>query len=306
MAIDAHRIPVPGGWTGQGPPLRRVDGLEGRTFLICVGAMKAATSWLFSQFRAMPDVAVSPLKEVHFFDAKFGGGGAAADPEALAMHRLAFHMGQPGDPAENLRTRPAFRASVDRLRMIYDDSAYFEHFASLVRPRTRVLADITPAYACIGAEGFRFMRHACEVQQVVPRLLFILRDPVERLWSHLRFLPQLNRGVDPCRDWPELLRDPAVLARSDYSGTILDMEQAFAPEEIAVLFSETLAGEGFGTLCNRLGIGPAGADGAARVNRTKLEAPLPEEARRAFREVLAPQYEFCRARFGAALPEGWG
>ncbi len=261
-------------------PLRRVCGLEGRTMLVCIGAMKAATSWLFAQLRTMPEVAVSPLKEVHFLDAKFGGT-ALAEPEALAVRRLEFHLRQPGDPAENLRSRPAFRASVDRLRMIYDDSAYFEHFAGLAGPRTQVFADITPAYACIGEAGFRYLRDACVLQGLAPRLVFILRDPVDRLWSHLRFLPQLNRDLDPVRDWQAMLDDPAVAERSDYRATIRALDQVFAPQEVTVLFYETLFGDGFAGLCRGLGVPLPAVDAAARFNRTKLEAEMPEAARRA-------------------------
>ena len=71
------------------PGFRRIPDLDGRTFLICIGAMKAATSWLFAQLQATKGVTVSPLKEVHFFDARFATvrNQAGLDP-ALSLHCL--------------------------------------------------------------------------------------------------------------------------------------------------------------------------------------------------------------------------
>ncbi|MDK3018586.1 sulfotransferase family protein [Pseudodonghicola flavimaris] len=303
------------GMSEEGPPpaaatasaaaeFRPIAELRGKTMLLCIGAMKAATSWLFAQLQATEGVAVSPLKEVHFFDARFPDG-ALMDADAFAMARLAFHMRQPGDAAANLRRRPAFRASLDRARMIYDPNAYFEHFAGLIRADTRVLADITPAYACIGAAGFRHMRDACATQGLTPRVLFILRDPVDRLWSHLRFLPQLRAATDPLLDWPELIRDPVTLRRSDYRQTLLDLEQAFGPEQITCLFYEQLFPHGYRRLCATLGVAPQSVDVETRYNRADLDAALPGPARQAFRTLLQPQYDFCAARFGAALPAEW-
>lgn len=131
--------------TSAGLPRRRPE-LDGRTFLVCVGAAKTATSWLHARLGATPGVVVSPLEEVHFFDARFAPGGAPA-MDRLALRRLAFHLAQEGDPVANLRDRPTFRASLDRAAMILDDDAYLDHFARLCGPDTRTFADITPACA---------------------------------------------------------------------------------------------------------------------------------------------------------------
>lgn len=285
-------------------PLQRRAELDGRTLLVCVGAMKAATSWLFAQLQTTPGVAVSPLKEVHFFDARFPVD-AIMDTDELAMRRLAFHLDQPGDPVENLRRRPAFRASLDRVAMILDDEAYFDHFARLARPGDRVLADITPAYAVIGREGFAYMRRLCVERGLRLKVLFVMRDPVDRLWSHMRFLPQLDRETDPLRDWPALLRDPRVMARSDYRRTLDDLDATFAPGEVLHLFYETLPTAGVAALHAELGLGPPVVEAGARYNETTLKAALPDDAAEAFAAALADQYAACRERFGDGLPPGW-
>jgi hypothetical protein len=285
--------------TRQDPPT-----LEGKTLLVCVGAMKAATSWLWARLRETPGVAASPLKEVYFFDARVPRL-RLMDVDALAMRRLDFHLRQPGDPVDNLRARPAFRASVDRVRMIYDDEAYLAHFAAFARPGTRVLVDVTPAYAVIGRAGFAFMREHCARRGVALKALFVMREPVDRLWSHMRFQPQLDPAVDPLRDWPALLRDPAIMARSDYRATLEALDATFPPEDRLHLFHETLVERGFAQLCEALGLAAPSGGGEVRLNETPLKAPIPEEAARAFEAALAPQHAFCRARFGDDLPAAW-
>lgn len=284
--------------------LRRYPELDGKTFLICVGAMKTATSWVYAHLAKTSRVAVSPLKEVHFFSAKFTEH-ALYDVDLLAMKRLAFHIGQTGNPVENLTLRPTFQASVDRARMIYDDNAYFEHFAHLAEPDTRVLADLTPAYGTIGEAGFRFMADACASQDMSVKILFILRDPVQRLWSHMRFLPQLDPEFDPMVDWKARLQDPATRVRSDYKGTIEALERVFPTEDVLILFYEDLFEGGFADLCGRLNLLPPEIDVGRRYNETKEKLELPERAAQAFRAELEPQYEYCRRRFGDALPSAW-
>lgn len=289
---------------GTNRQFRRYSELDGKTFLICVGAMKAATSWVYAHLGEMPQVAVSPLKEVQFFNARFPDN-AIYDADLLAMKRLAFHIGQSGDPVANLNDRPAFQASVDRVQMIYDDNAYFGHFAGLVNSDTHLLADFTPAYSAMGQDGFEFMRQLCVSQNISPKILFILRDPVDRLWSHLRFLQQLDRKFDPQRDWEKRLNDPATLARCDYKRTIEALERTFPEQDILLLFYETLFEHGFSDLCSWLDLSPPVIDSGRRENETKLKMNLSEEAASAFRLLLKSQYAFCHRRFGKALPAAW-
>ncbi|MCR8547591.1 sulfotransferase [Salipiger sp. P9] len=287
------------------PSLLRYPALDGKTFLVCVGAAKCATSWLHGYLHSLPDATVSPLKEVHFFNVRFPQN-ALGDMEGLAVARLRFHLGQPGDPVQNLRDRPNFRASVDRAQMVYDDNAYFAHFARLCGPETRAFCDITPAYAAIGAEGFAYLRAFAASQKVAPKLLFILRDPVTRFWSQLRQLEQLNPENDALCKWPEALRSEALLARADYRATIEALEAVFPSDDLLFLFYEDLlADHSLRRLCAFAGLAFRPPQTRAPQNETEVRTPLPDAAREAFRTRLADQYSFCRARFGDAVPEGW-
>lgn len=285
--------------------LRAVAGLDGKTFLVCIGAMKCATSWVHHYLSTLSGMTVSPLKELHFFDAKFSSH-ALGDMEAFAVKRVGLHMERAGNPAETLMLSPDFQASVDRMQMIYDDNAYFAHFARLATSETAAFADVTPAYSVLGPEGFAYMRDFFAKQNVRLKILYILRDPVDRLWSQLRHLEEINPKGEMISNWPRALQSPPIMARADYAGTFADLDMAFAREDVLTLFYEDLFSE---QTLRRLGdfasVDFRPADTQTRRNRTKLEAKLPEDARAAFLETLKGQYAFCRDRFGDQIPDQW-
>ena len=273
--------------------------------LICIGAAKCATSWLHGYLGGLPEIAVSPLKELHFFNARFPAT-ALGDPEAMALARLSFHLEQAGDKAANLRGRASFQASVDRVQMIYDDEAYLGHFARLCGERTRTLCDITPAYSAIGAEGFAHMRDFCAARGLAPKILFLMRDPVQRFWSQIRHLEQMNPDSHATRRWDDALASAALMARADYQGIVTALDRLFPAENLAYLFYESMfETASLRRLCDFAGAAYQPAAIAERQNETQVQALMPDAARRALHDALAPQYAFCRTRFDTALPDSW-
>lgn len=287
--------------------LRRYRELDGKTLLLGVGAAKCGTSWLWAYLATLPGVLVSPLKEVHFFNARFPRH-RIEDMDVMAMKRLAWHIVQEKDAGERLRTSPVFQASVDRVAMMYDDDAYFGHFARLCSrtPEARVFCDITPTYSLIGRDGFSAMRDFCATQGATVKLVYVMRDPIERAWSHVRYYNHLDSRRQAEAIWPGLLEDPRFMGRCDYEDAVTALDATFAPDAVHYVFYEDLFTEGaLSDLCAFLGVAPGPADFAGRRNESEVRTQMPETARAAFAERLAPQYAFCRARFGDRVPAAW-
>ncbi|WP_136439576.1 sulfotransferase [Pacificoceanicola onchidii] len=275
--------------------------LSGKTFFLCIGAAKCATSWLYHYLAGLEGAVVSPLKEVHFFDTKHPET-ALGDLEGLARRRLKWRLEQGGDPGAD----PLFQASVDRVQMGYDDNAYFAHFARLCGPDSKAFCDITPGYSAIGSEGFQRIKDFAATQDVRLRVLFVMRDPVARFWSQLRHLEQVNPGNDISNRWREAITALPLTARADYAGIVTAMDAVFAPEERLCLFYEKLfEEESLRRLCGFAGLEYAEADTATKHNETKGKAEMPEGLAAALRAQLAPQYRFCAERFGADVPPQW-
>ncbi len=286
------------------PQLRKYHELDGRTFLVGVGAAKCGTSWVCSYLNSLSGVVASPLKELHFFNAKFAS--TAEQMNLFAVKRVVFHLKQEGDVVDNLRSRPSFQASLDRVKMIYDDNEYFDHFARICTPDTRTLCDITPAYAGIGRSGFEYMRDFVASQDVSLKILLIMRDPVDRLWSHLRFRQQNDPSLDILKTWPDMIQDPELFGPADYRRTVEALDTVFPDRHILYLFFEDLFSKAtLQRLCAFADAAYAPRETDKAINETGIKIDLPEVARSELQSILAPQYAFCRQRFGDMVPDAW-
>lgn len=152
---------------------------------IGIGAQKAGTSWLYTRLSEMPEFQLVPKKELHYFDRN----RRYMSPNLLADDNLLNRFSN-----EEWRTK-GFRAFVKLIlkRRFSHLSWYWNHYManrysdewylSLFDSLRGVKGEITPAYSMLEEEDIRRMK------DLVPeaKLIFLLRNPVDRAWSHFRF-----------------------------------------------------------------------------------------------------------------------
>ena len=143
-------------------------------------------------------------------------------------------------------------------------------------------------------------------QNVSRKILFIMRDPVDRLWSHMRYRQQNNPDLDILTAWPDMIQDPQFLAWADYQQTVEALDAVFAHENTLFLFYENMFGKDrLADLCAFADVAYVEPDTGRPVNRTELQIDIPETVADDLRSTLAPQYDFCRQRFANMLPASW-
>jgi hypothetical protein len=136
---------------------------------LCVGAQKAGTSWLYRQCEPHGDFWMPPLKELHYFN-KLTKAVRANSPRCRDERDASFL-----ESVSRLSARP------------YID---MENYARLFAYKgSRLSGDITPTYSMLNDE---MIEH---VVSFFPRLkvIFLARDPVERVWSQLSMGVRLGR-----------------------------------------------------------------------------------------------------------------
>lgn len=281
------------------------------TVLICVGATKAGTSWLFDHLRTHPDCHLRGIKELHYFDMQHHRNfdrytaGLTRRAEALAARQAVAKGRARLRHGRDLADVAGWRAVVDLRR---PDLAAYRGYLMAGAEGRRLVADITPGYAPLPEASFRQM---AEVAEDV-RFVYLLRDPVSRLWSQMRMVAR--RQVADMADFPrralmlmrQAIRDIAAgkTDREDYAGTIGRMQATIAPQRQMVMFQdEMLTPEGLSRLWAFLGIGAGQADFGRRVLEG-VSLPLPPRLQAKALAVLRPQYDFV-ARLFPALPESW-
>jgi hypothetical protein len=136
-----------------------VDGA--RPDFLCIGLHKAGTTWLYQQLDSHPDFWMPPIKELHYFD------------------QLSRVQRKSPPRCRDDRDR-RFLESLTSLTA--EPRMDFENYAQLFAPKGSLLSgDISPNYSTLGSGVIR------QVVEYFPNLkvIFLARDPVERLWSHL-------------------------------------------------------------------------------------------------------------------------
>ncbi|MEL6688959.1 MAG: sulfotransferase [Pseudomonadota bacterium] len=284
-------------------------------FLYCVGATKAGTSWLYRTLADRPDVALSAVKETHFWDTL--ASDDRADQIAAFERQLqgfetarteADARGQ-GWKVSNMTRRIADMTRL--LNMLREGSieAYIDYISAKADAETRLVGDICPAYALVPVETLSAMVSAAPDA----RFLYLVRDPVARLWSAVRMQAdrQLQPGQTVAQKAHNILQrvlncdaETHLTARGDYAGTVRRLRDAVPEGQLKVMYMEELVTDaGYANLCQWLNLPEAPAPVSEKVHEgqnIKIRADLADQAAR----MLAPQYAFAAAEIGP-LPAAW-
>jgi hypothetical protein len=272
------------------------------TFLLGVGCQKGGTAWMHRYLEASPQCDPGFRKEYHVWDGLDLPSGRLARERVMQQARRAATALEAGEPAH---AEALLRAS-----FYADAEVYFDYFSALLRPpETRLTADITPGYSGLSVERLGAIREGFERRRVRPVVVYLMRDPVERIWSAARMDLRREGFPEPAED--RVLRmhvRDMYAARTRYDETMARLEQAFPRESIFYGFYERLFDRGtLRVLCEFLGIDFHEPDLDRQVNVSPKEVDqLPEETVRTvaghFREV----YDAVAARFpGLDLATMW-
>jgi sulfotransferase family protein len=221
-------------------------------YALIIGAMKCATTSLFSYLAEHAEIAPARIKEPEFF---------------------SRHQGH--------------RAEVAR----YEDLWDFDP------DRHRYALEASTGYSKWGERG---AAEAIRAYGLRPKLVYVVRDPFDRIESHYNFMLQ-----DP--SWARAITDEHLVQTSNYYLYAAEYSRVFGRENLMILDYETLSSDPRGTVnrvCGFLGLGPIAtiADASARnvtappksafERRLRRLAPAvgrgaPEALKRPLRQALA-------------------
>lgn len=130
--------------------------------------------------------------------------------------------------------------------------------------QTAVNGEITPGYAIVPPEVIRTV-HAHFPHL---RLLYILRNPLERAWSHAKMHVSMQKGpeslenLDRVEDawFVEHFRSEKSLSRGDYEACIRNWREQFSDGQLALLMYDDLLRDPVAFLtacCTHIGADPA-------------------------------------------------
>jgi hypothetical protein len=274
-------------------------------YFVGIGAQRAATSWLWQLLQQHPGVANSPVKELHYFSSKYLPE-FNVDYATVARNRilkfLETHQGKLSEP-DGVRVR-----CLAHWLAMQSDEDYVEYFHQLQRATGKqVYGEIAPNYAMLPAQGFE---NICALFPDA-RFVFLMRNPVDRIWSNLHFHTK-NAPTPPTEnDAVRFAAEPRTRARSDYGATVRRVVSAAGRERLFVAFAEEITSPENGkpvreALLQFLGLDPFQfPKGLLERRPAALDIPAPSVELR--QRLLAPccdTYTFAK-EFMGRLPPSW-
>jgi hypothetical protein len=275
-----------------------------RDFFVCIGAQKSGTTWLARVLSSHPDMFMSPVKELHYFDHVSG---------------LTQHLSERKLRSRNRKFLQRLLTQWHRFRELKAQRSWYKTYlsgpiddawyATLFRNREgkRFAGEATPEYAIIGEAGFRHLARLAPDA----RLLFIMRNPVTRAWSQALHHCRTTHRDAMRLGTAEMIRimedAPNFEALCDYAATLETVARVFPQEQIMTLFYEDMHQDREGALrkvCAFIGIPfdqKALPELGKRFNRSQ-DVPLPDGMRAHLRERLRHQALRVKALTGRVPP----
>jgi len=262
-----------------------------------IGAQKAGTSWLFDYFANRDDFFCPVIKELHYFDNVYLKELCGGWDDHFISKKI------PNIVNRNIKSKSlsgedweALKSTVTRLGF-KNDKDYFDY----VKKQDEVyFADITPSYSMLDRDAFSSMVD----NDFDNKFIFIMRDPVDRIWSSLRYTANNNNGKV---DLDSLdLKSQQIKLRTDYKRTIINLEHAVDKKDILYLFYEDLfKDETIVKICRFLNVEYVQPKFEKIVNSSSNKDEVPPFIKERILKEYGYVYDFIESKFSDDMPLKW-
>ncbi len=271
-----------------------------KTFLLGVGCQKGGTTWLHAYLNAFPETNFGFFKEYHVFDALYSNlCDVFYDDKIKELERIIASGDLKKEGVHLLKHIDFYR----------DTNNYFDYFDNLYNSNyhTRVVGDITPSYSGLPINAFNQIKLDAESRGFTVKVIFLVRDPVERIWSQLRMgrreATKSNPNyINPLSEKEELLSfytHEQCEFRTKYDLTIRNLESAFPESHIHYEFYENLFNDNsIKKITQFLNLPFLKPNFSFEVNTTIKENNLPDDVIESVVNHYSDTYHYCAEKFG--------
>jgi len=266
--------------------------VRGPDFLV-IGAQRAGTTWIHLLLRRHKALWLPPVKELHYFDKPEVERTLTDNKELRRVILLALYAPSAWHFPYLLGKR---------------NQDWYVRLFQRARAKGLITGEITPAYAALGEEVWRRIR----AMNDKIKLVFVMRDPVDRVWSSINNTAKKNRLNGELTMATALKRahSSGPTLRSDYPDTIRRLEAIFPSDQLYFCFFDDLSahpGEFARGLLTFLGVEPGDVGKLLPVEPVNVVAahkPVPPEFEREMARTYLPLVEQLCERFDGA-PRTW-
>lgn len=266
-----------------------------KTFFLGLGGQKCGSSWIQAYLNRQDGADFGRLGEYQIWESDLGSVFAryrVPEPSTLEKLRVQAKLKLGGsEPVAHLRWR--MQTNRDR---------YFEYFADLLdQSGIRMTGDITPSYAALPAPLLRKIKTGMQDNGIKTKVIFSMRDPVDRIRSHMRMemakgrLPSDSDNETPLRGF---FPTSEAAARTRYDLTLEAIDAVFDRVDVHLCFFEELfTPSGVKALARFAQVPVEETAGQAKVNAREKGGTVSDELTAEIARHYAPVYRAVAERF---------
>lgn len=208
---------------------------------IGIGAQKSGTTWLFHNLKQIREFDLPPIKELHYFDRSRSYPSPNRLSETLLANRIRQkkYFQHAGYRVLKEVIRMNWKLSIFYLKWFFKDYSD-KWYLSLFKGFEGYTGEITPSYSILNKKDIRRIHNL----QPDAKLILILRNPIERAWSHYRFNLRKKMNLDigkvSTADIIKFMESDFQSLRSDYIRTIDNYSSIFPKEQILICFYDAI------------------------------------------------------------------
>lgn len=274
---------------------------------LSVGAMKAGTTWLYDVMNRHPDVHFSQEKEIHYFYAQTQRPGLLSD--RARMRRAKGYLAFDPEVSQAKILQKRVRWTANWLAGPVDDRWFNNLF--LHQGPARWVADFSNLNALLTEQAWRDI-HA-RTRKL--RVLYTLREPVDRIWSHVRFHLKMQGKSELLNGWSAddifaHIQEGDYLEHTDYVAAIGRMRLGLPAECLKIGFFDRIGQDPRGFVAeidHFLDLEPRNLpdEVVSRVVNPSPPRPLPPGLAERLDPFARAQRDGLR-KLGLSLPTSWG
>lgn len=206
-----------------------------------IGAQKAGTSWLYYNLSKTPGFSIPPVKEFHYFDrdTKYHSPNLLSKSKTVDRILNMRYLTRAGKAILS----SLFRGNVQNIGFFfkwyfsdYNDKWYL----SIFNRYSGIKGEITPSYSMLSKEDISRMY----AMSPDAKLIFMLRNPVDRAWSHFRHVKKRIKGftLDDVeeKDIVQFIQSEGQELRSNYLRTLGNFTSVFPKEQVLIGFYDAI------------------------------------------------------------------
>lgn len=282
-----------------------------KKFILGIGCQKGGTTWLYSQLQQSKNVDLGFKKEYHVLDSLYA---PAFKGKLRRKLQLLYEKGPEFDNFSSMGDQLKLLSFCADPENYYD---YFDHLWYKGGSDVTAVGDITPTYAALEPDILDKIKTQLEQRGFQVKIVFLMRDPIERCWSQLRMNRRFQLDKDPSIHLPNEYKQlenkfssKGFELRTTYEKTIQNYESVFPAEDIFYTQYELLfQAETLLKLKNFLEIDDFEPDVNYKVcvsKKTKQLQNLDDQLAQKIFNHYRETYLFCQQRFNIKeIWSGW-